>query len=1303
MKKKILKKIFLFTFLITSVYLGFNHIFSLNQKRADFNEFLDNHAYSNRNLQEVDLKSIPKKDRPDLAMEQNYLMIVDPSTLTVPYNKLVPAFEYTNNKFRLQKLSGKRKQSFTPLQVKSSVLKKTKTINNSLQNKNNESSPVAIVVGGNEVVWKERGPDNVGGRTRTLLWDPNDATNSRVFTGGTTGGLWVNDDVIDENSSWRPINDFLANLAITTLAYDPTNPLVFYAGTGEGWFNFGAVRGTGIFKSVNGGLTWDLLSSTNGNEFAYIQKIVVTSTGTIITATKATNNSSGGIFRSTDNGTTFTKVLSTRGSDIEVAANGDIYASRGILNTGTIFKSTDDGLNWTDVTPPGGNPQRIEIATAPSDANILYAIAQEASDNTIDWVQKSVDAGATWTTLTIPTHKDQCSSTATDITRSQAWYNLILAVSPVDPDVVIVGGVDLGRTDDGGQTWTQISEWANCSSLEDVHADQHIISFRPNNSNEAIFGNDGGVYYSSNVGGTSVPIIEARNKNYSITQFYSCATDNIASSEYYIAGAQDNGVQQLRSDLGASAFEVIGGDGAFTHIDQLDRNYQLGASQFGNVSHSSDGGSSFVGVTELGTGNFINQSDYDNTAGILYSTADVNEIGRITNVKSTSISDEEAVTLAIGDRQISAIRANANTANRIFIGTEGGLVFKIDDANALIPIVTEITNNITSLGNVSCIDIGATDNELIVTYSNFGVISVWYSIDGGTTWTNKDDTGHGLPDIPIRWVLFNPNDTKQVLLATELGVWSTNDITATNPDWEPTNEGLANVRCDMIQYREIDAMIVVATYGRGLFTSNIFAATADTTGPIITALTPTDDETNVQPLDVNLEIQFDEPVQIATGNVVIHLASDDSVVESIPVTSDKVNTAGTRIIINPTNDFVALTSYYVKVDVGAITDNFNNAFTGITNNTTWNFTVFDGDFAPTVNIPISPITVNENSSTISVDVSNIFDDADNDNALITLSIHENSNVATVSTNLVGNTLTLTPQTDKIGVAEITLRATSNGKTEDHIISITVNSTSTSIFEQAGPTEGSGQGEGVYNNGTNQNVDDFIVPNDVIWKISTVTTQAFALGGANLNLQSVDVIVYNDAAGEPGTVFKQQTILANQGKILGGTLNNASLTVRLNNIMEVPTGTYWISILPTFDVVFGSSNTTGLYAWFVGSAAGNSFSSSGNGVFTSDNNEMLFTIDGETETVLMVNSFETGEVVAFPNPGNGLFEISFGFEINSELFLEVRSLTGKLIMSERLSDVQQKLISVDLRNQANGVYLLKISDKERLKVFRVIKQ
>ncbi|MBL6447723.1 T9SS type A sorting domain-containing protein [Fulvivirga sp. 29W222] len=723
-------------------------------------------------LSPEELKNTPKYDRPDLALLHEFEMTKDPSLGFVPSERKVAAFK----------------------EVKSLIRKRAtqKAIDN--------------------VNWTERGPNNVGGRTRALMFDPNDTNAQKVWAGGVAGGLWYNNNITSSSSQWVAVDNFWANLAISTIAYDPSNTQNFYVGTGEGFYNADAVRGAGIWKTADGGSTWSQLSSTNNSNFYYVQKVAVTSSGTVLAATRA------GLYRSTDGGASWSQVIAGKMADIEVTSNGNIFVSKGIFDTGVVYKSTNDGVSFSTVTPASGG-ERIELASAPSNGNVIYAVASSGSD--IAWFRKSTDGGSTWTSVTTPNYLSQsCTNSGQDFTRGQAWYDLILAVHPTNSNIVLVGGVDIHKSTNGGNSWSSVSYWTGaCASY--LHADQHAIAFRPGFVDQAIFGNDGGVSYSSNVGSSSSPSFSARNNGYNVTQFYAVAASNTANSNYFLAGAQDNGSHKFTSAGINSTTEVSGGDGAFCHIDQDNSNYQITSYVYNVYYRSTNGGSSFSNfISDQGRGRFINPTDYDDSANKLYAAGNANELVRIDNI--TGSASKAVVNVSINSGKISAVKVSPFTANRIFVATENGDVYRIDNAHTSSPTVTSIRGASFPNGYVSCIEIGSSDSQLLVTFSSYGVASVWESRNGGSSWANKEGN---LPDMPVRWVLYNPSNTNQVLLATELGVWSVDDINVTSPVWDVSNAGLANVRCDMLQYRAADKLVVLATHGRGVFTTDVFSST----------------------------------------------------------------------------------------------------------------------------------------------------------------------------------------------------------------------------------------------------------------------------------------------------------------------------------------------------------------------------------------------------------------------------------------------------------------------------------------------
>jgi WD40 repeat protein len=151
----------------------------------------------------------------------------------------------------------------------------------------------------------------------------------------------------------------------------------------------------------------------------------------------------------------------------------------------------------------------------------------------------------------------------------------------------------------------------------------------------------------------------------------------------------------------------------------------------------------------------------------------------------------------------------------IYLGSNAGHLFKVENAQAT-PETTEIGSDDFPTAAISCVAIGSSEDVLLVTFSNYGVSSVWLTLDGGQTWMEKETN---LPDMPIRWAIFHPQNDDQALLATETGVWATNTLRYDDTEWAPAVDGMANVRVDMLKLRSADNVVLAATHGRGLFTT----------------------------------------------------------------------------------------------------------------------------------------------------------------------------------------------------------------------------------------------------------------------------------------------------------------------------------------------------------------------------------------------------------------------------------------------------------------------------------------------------
>jgi len=296
----------------------------------------------------------------------------------------------------------------------------------------------------NEIEWVERGPANVGGRTRGIYVDPDDPSQNTWFVASVGGGVWK---TTDAGSSWEIKTPDIPNLSMSYFGTSPANTDVIYVGTGEGFFNIDAIPGNGIFKSVDRGETWEQLSSTINNDFKFVNRLVVDPANeNIIVA--ATNT---GIFKSTDGGTTFNKVFSgTIVQDlVENPLNfSTLYATQ---NGSGVYKSLDAGDTWFKSSEGIIGAGRLEIAIAPTDTNRIYISAETSSAALF----MSKDASASWEEVF-----DVEGSTFESINwlGGQGFYDNCIVVHPYDENIVFYGGIDVWKASIGFDSLKGISE-----------------------------------------------------------------------------------------------------------------------------------------------------------------------------------------------------------------------------------------------------------------------------------------------------------------------------------------------------------------------------------------------------------------------------------------------------------------------------------------------------------------------------------------------------------------------------------------------------------------------------------------------------------------------------------------------------------------------------------------------------------------------------------------------------------------------------------------------------------------------------
>ncbi len=841
-KKFQMKKIYLFPFLLL-LFISKVYSQTLNERRATLESHIKN-IEENINKLKSD-GQVPPKEYNIRDLKNT----IDPVTGENKFQSLVKL----NNEIKSGKYAPKQNISF---------------LGNIIPNSNQRINSI------NNTQWFERGPYSVGGRTRAILFDPNDATGKKVFAGGVSGGLWVNNDITNASSEWSPINDFWANLSVVCIAADPNNPQIMYVGTGESSTQDNV--GAGIWKTTNGGATWTQIfapantynSQGIRNGYFYVNDIKVRNNGGVSEVYAGVSGGynegfhglfQSGLYKSTD-GSNFTRITSLSLPEasyigysiqqIEIGVDNSVWVStRGSLFGGTtsggkIFRSID-GINFTNIYNANLSNSRVQIALSKTNGAVAYGLLQGSGTTEPVRIIKTTNTGTTWAAsnvvnsgVTLPKDKDT-GIPANDFTRGQSYYDLVIVTDPTNDATVYVGGIDLFRSTNSGSTWTQISKWSNNNqlatlSVSQVHADQHAIVFNPKDNNQIAFGNDGGIYFCANKANvTTYTGISVRNNRYNVTQFYDAKMNptKTNSTEEILAGAQDNGTRRftgapLANNLYSDAY-YDGGDGAFVEFD--DNNlYKINSYVYNNhyLYHAASNSKvDLIDAPDNDSGHFINEAALDRNLDIFYSYANqdatTNEVtlNRVTGLSSNNpfYLDKSKIYMGIfSDEDVSYLSVSPYqaTSTTLMVGFDNGRLFKVANANLSSPTITELT--VPFLGAISDIQYGTNDNEIIVTISNYNTDSVFYTTDGGTTWNSKEGN---LPDMPIRSALMNPENKNEVILGTELGVWGTTNFLSATPTWSQYTNGLGNVRITNLDYRPSTRTVLASTYGRGIFTT----------------------------------------------------------------------------------------------------------------------------------------------------------------------------------------------------------------------------------------------------------------------------------------------------------------------------------------------------------------------------------------------------------------------------------------------------------------------------------------------------
>jgi len=662
------------------------------------------------------------------------------------------------------------------------------------------------------------------GRALCIAFHP---TQHNTFWIGTpAGGLWK---TTDGGKTWLPQTDSLPVLGVSSIAIAPNNPNIIYIATGdgdmgsfsltEGMNKTGDTRSIGIMKSKDGGITWD---STGMNWSVTQQKLIrqivlcPNKPDTILVA------ASDGIYKSVDSGRIFTNVEA--GYFIDIAYNTSnpqhVYAtSYDQGGNAQLFRSDDGGDTWTQVTSFNGY-SRIKLGVFQTNGAYIDALCANASSGNFGGLYRSTDSGYTFSLL-YSSHNANLLGRVYNGSDSigQGWFDLSYAASPVNPNYIFLGGINVWRSTDSGHSWINktmpYSGSGNPHNVAVIHTDYHDIVFDPDSTNVVFACNDGGLYKSEDSG------ISWTNLTYGIAigEMYRVSVSQ-TDSTVSLVGLRDNGALKLSANGEWSVAHIY--DGADCLIDYTDTNNMF-------VSIASGAGSGFI----YSSNDAFNSNDVDISANILG--------GQQTGPVVTSIVmnplDPKTIYTGYTDVYESNNRGAAwyplssnltggsayylhtvviapNDTNTIYAAKPYGIYYTSNHGTSWSNITGTLPLNPNT---ITCIAVSSGNPQLVwVTIGGFSAgEKVYMSTNAGTSWINISGS---LPNIPIDCIIHQNNSNGVLYVGTDMGVFYRD---STLSDWQLFSNNMPSVIVAGLDIQYSSGILRAATFGRGLWQTKL--------------------------------------------------------------------------------------------------------------------------------------------------------------------------------------------------------------------------------------------------------------------------------------------------------------------------------------------------------------------------------------------------------------------------------------------------------------------------------------------------
>jgi chitodextrinase len=616
------------------------------------------------------------------------------------------------------------------------------------------------------------------GRVNVVYVDPSNA--NTIYVGAPAGGIWKSTNA---GLNWAPLSDNLPQIGVSGIVVAHNNSNVIYIATGDR--DATDTYSVGILKSTDGGVTWNTTGLSFSNTFTTASDIYMhpTDANILWVATSA------GLYKTINAGVSWTNILSGNIKDIKLKP-GDpntIYA----VKPSSFHKSTDGGTTFTTIT--SGLPVssgRLVIDVTPANAAYVYVLSATTGSG-FQGLYRSIDSGTTFAK----------TANTTDVFEStQAWYDLALAVSSTDANVVFTGCLNVWKSTNGGTSFTKVNSWSSPAAATYTHADIHFLRYY---GNKLYCGSDGGIYMSSNTG-TS---FSSLTTGLQISQFYKISVSKQTSSKM-VGGLQDNGGHAYSNSQWKNYY---GADGMDTGVDPTNENKFYGFIQSGGTLYISntagDNLSSQVSGPE--SGNWVTPLAINATGQVFAGYTKVYRLNGTSWVASTTSFTTPVENLVIDPSNDNNMYVSDGT--KLHKSTDKGITF---------------TLAYTFPTTVKDIRVHSTNSNIIYAITSGTAGLVYRSTDAGVTFTSINT---GLPAIAKNVIVHQgQNGLNPLYVGTYLGVYYKDDSMSA---WEPFDTGLPNVPVTDLEINYVDNNITAATYGRGIWRSSLTLDTGDTVAP----------------------------------------------------------------------------------------------------------------------------------------------------------------------------------------------------------------------------------------------------------------------------------------------------------------------------------------------------------------------------------------------------------------------------------------------------------------------------------------